>query len=61
MRTVEGSAGSEMALDPFRGVIICILVRGTGHGDVLVGSRVVVLRNPQNAPVLGDIAVLGRI
>ena len=33
-----------MALDTFRGVPICILVRGTGYGDVLVGSRVMVLR-----------------
>ena len=28
-----------MALDAFRGVSRCVLVRGTGYGDVLVGSR----------------------
>ena len=43
------------------GVFRCILVRGAGYGDVLVGSRVMVLRYPQNAPVQGDFADFGRV
>jgi hypothetical protein len=43
-RAVERSAGWEMVLDTFRGVSRCILVRGTGYGDVLVGSWVMVLK-----------------
>ena len=37
----------------------CILVRDTEYGDVLVGSRVMVLKT--NAPVQGDFAGLGRV
>ena len=33
-----------MALDTFWGVPRCILVRGTGYRDVLVGSWVMVLK-----------------
>ena len=50
-----------MALDTFWGVPRCILVRGTGYRHVLMGNRVMALRNPLNAPVQGDFAVFGRV